>query len=154
MALPKSNLGLGQLLGGLSNQSAQFHRDYLDHRALSSQQMCDELYGAMRQQRQYQQEKLASAFAVNTKLIEDSRTHDEIRYRLETEIARHKRDVEERLMALAYQNGTSGDLTVNGKNSNKIAFTEEPKIRWDSIRKQLQYETDNWLRPVAELCRR
>lgn len=133
MALPKHNPlgGLGGLLGGgLTNQLA------------SQQQRAFDVH-------QYQQEAIRTAFAMDTKLLEQSRfdAADAQRYMLETQIMRHKQEVERRLAELNnpqyfVQSGTTGKIQI-ADNSDSITW--KPK----SIREQLQREIDEWLAPVC-----
>ena len=142
MALPRDlqGLGLGGLLsGGITNQlgqqSAQFQDRYRAHRDM-------------------QMEQIRSAFAMDTRLIERGRDPaGAMRYELETQIARHKREVEKHLRdAMIY--GTSGHLTVNPKaetmyisDEGIMPLSEHLEMN-RSIRDILQAETDKWLRPV------
>lgn len=132
MALPRDlqGLGLGGLLsGGITNQlgqqSAQFQRGYQQHR-------------------EAQMEQLRTAFAVDTRLIERGRDYEgRLRYEIESQIARHKREVEKHMMdALMYGSAaTTGKIQIHDSSDS---LTWRPK----SIREQLQREIDEWLAPV------
>ena len=143
MALPNdlNRLGLGGLLGGgLTNQLG----------AAQSNMRAADLQRAYNDQRAYQQEAIRTAFALDTKLMEQSRldSADAMRYMLETQIMRHKQEVDRRLAELNnpqyfVQSGTTGKIQIADNSSD--TFTWMPK----GIRAELQREIDEWLAPVT-----
>ena len=120
MALPKGNLGLNGLLGGgLTNQ--------LGNQQAASNHMIDA--------QRYAMEQMRTAFALDSRLIQRDRDPEgRMRYEIETQIARHKAEVERRLMELEmarnptfYTSGTSGKLTI--RNDAEAMFISDDGIK-------------------------